>query len=361
MPPGVTNLPECPIEGCDDKIDMCCAVFSGESQPCSGIYNNDPLCQILYQLLELTFPPSYCCALEGTIEIVVPTTTTTSTTSTTTSTSTTTTSSSTTTTTTLLPPITCNCYRIYNPNERAKAYTWKDCENLTVNYDIVGAQQTVYRCSLSDSFLPDSSLIIAATPCADGCPPVETTTTTTTIAPDCDCIYMTYTGDSTSFPITYVDCTGTTSDPFTLDTENNTFYVCGSNPETTDTDVTFYIGAPCSGGNCTASFTVSNSLSSSSITQVDPGFYTLFAGNTFPVTYTGFTATINGVHADHSGSIVVYINNTGSSGCLELIVSNVIVDSSPVPGFTSSIHTLTCPSGTLSYDTIKINLRSGPC
>ena len=181
MPPGVTNLPECPVEGCDDKIDMCCAVFSGESQPCSGIYNNDPLCEILYQILELTFPPSYCCLLEGTIEIVPPTTTTTSTTSTTTTSTSTTTTSSTTTTTTLLPPATCNCYRIYNPGERAKAYTWKECEKLTVHYDVLGALDTIYICSLSDSFLPDLSLIVSPpTPCVDGCPPIDPTTTTTT-------------------------------------------------------------------------------------------------------------------------------------------------------------------------------------
>ena len=183
MPPGVTGLTTCAPVGCDDKIDFCCAVYSGEDQACSNIYNNDALCDVLYKLLALAFPPEVCCELEGTIQIITTTTTTiapTTTTTTGTPTTTTTTVPPTTTTTTVTP-ITCNCYRMYNPTERSKAYSWTDCEKLTVEFGIVGAGQTVYQCSRSDGFLPSLELIVPPpTLCSNGCGP---TTTTTTVPP----------------------------------------------------------------------------------------------------------------------------------------------------------------------------------
>lgn len=286
---------------------------------------------------------------------------------TTTSTSTTTTSS-TTTTTTLIPPIACNCYGVYNPTDKAKAFTWTDCIKLAVQYDIVGAGQTSYVCSRSDGFLPSLDLVITNFGlCGTTCPPTSTTTSTTTTVPPspiCKCIFMVYTGDSTSLDITYVDCDGITSDPITLSTETPTFYACGSNPQTLDSDVTFYTGSDCFASECTASFIISNLLTGASITAVNPEFtivYQLFPEYTFPVTCIGPTATVTGLHASYNGSFYVSINNTGVAGCVKLLVNNIVVDSSPVIAATSSIYTLTLAAAVTASDIIKIELTPGSC
>lgn len=124
-PPGVTCLTTCePIDPCGDisKVDLCCVLYSGNDHPCSDITHNQPLCEILIQVLAVLFPPEYCCALSGVLTVVTttttvaPTTTTTSSTTTTTSTTstttTTTTSTTTTTTTTINPVISSNAYDI---------------------------------------------------------------------------------------------------------------------------------------------------------------------------------------------------------------------------------------------------------
>jgi hypothetical protein len=66
----VRCLPVCtPPDPCDEKVDLCCVVFSGEDQPCSDvtINNGDPLCTLLINILSLILPSEDCCALEGTI------------------------------------------------------------------------------------------------------------------------------------------------------------------------------------------------------------------------------------------------------------------------------------------------------
>jgi hypothetical protein len=285
---------------------------------------------------------------------------------TTTSTTTTTTIAPTTTTTTLIQPTTCNCYGIFNPTERAKAFTWTDCIKLTAQFEIVGPGATEYRCSRSDGFLPSLELVITNYGlCGTSCPPTSTTTTTTAPpSPVCKCIVMIYRGDSTSFNITYVDCEGITSDPFTISVETPIFYVCGSNPQTTDTDVDFYTGANCFGDECTYSFMISNSLNGASITGVNtPGFivYELFPEYSFPVTCIGPVTTVTGIHGPYNDSFNVSINNTGVAGCLKLLVNNVVVDTSSVTASASVIYTLTLPAAVTAVDIIKIELTPGPC
>jgi|APGre2960657404_1045060.scaffolds.fasta_scaffold28435_2 hypothetical protein len=88
-PPGVTCLTTCePIDPCNgETIDLCCVLYSGEDHECSGINNGEPICDIIFQILAILFPPEICCLLEGTIEVINnPTTTTSTTTSTTTTT-----------------------------------------------------------------------------------------------------------------------------------------------------------------------------------------------------------------------------------------------------------------------------------
>lgn len=179
MPPGVTGLTTCAPVGCDDKIDFCCAVYSGEDQACHGIYNNQALCEILYQLLSIAFPPEVCCHLEGTIEIVTTTTTIPPTTTTTTAGPTTTTSTTTsTTTTTTVPPTTCNCFRVTNNTETIKTYSWKDCGTLAVEIGNVNVGQTIYVCSRIDGFIADPTLTVANLGlCSSECAPITTTTT----------------------------------------------------------------------------------------------------------------------------------------------------------------------------------------
>jgi hypothetical protein len=175
---------------------------------------------------------------------------------------------------------------------------------------------------------------------------------------------MVYSGESTSAPITYDLCDGTTSDPILLDTVDNTFIGCGSNPQTLDADVTFYTGAACSEEECTSSFIISNSLSGSAITGVDPVspiVYELFSSYSFPVTYAGFTASVFGVHTEYGGSFYVNINNTGAAGCLKLLVNNIVVDSQPVLGFSSGLYTVTLTLFVEPADIIKLQLTPGPC
>lgn len=71
-PPGVKCLPDCnPPDPCPEKIDLCCALYSGENHTCSNILNGDPLCDIILQVLNVVFPPSYCCALTGFLTVII--------------------------------------------------------------------------------------------------------------------------------------------------------------------------------------------------------------------------------------------------------------------------------------------------
>lgn len=111
-PEGVVGLPDCnPKDPCSEKIDLCCVAYSGEAQPCSHITHQEPLCDLLLNVLNVEFPKEECCALELSIDLlaeasIVTTTTTSTTTSTTSTTSTTTSTTSTTssTTTTTVKP-----------------------------------------------------------------------------------------------------------------------------------------------------------------------------------------------------------------------------------------------------------------
>lgn len=321
-----------------------------------GWYSRNGKCYVVTGGVDLPGPAGQIQSINN---CTVPTTTT--------STSTTTTSS-TTTTTTLIPPITCNCYGIFNPTDRAKAFTWTDCIKLNAQFEIVGAGATEYRCSRSDGFLPSLDLVVTNYGlCGTSCPPASTTTTTTTTAPPspvCKCIFMVYTGDGSSSNITYVDCEGVTSDPFTLSTETPIYYACGTNPQTLDPDVDFYTGADCFGSECTYSFMISNSLTGASITVVStPGaiIYELFPEYTFPVTCIGLTATVTGLHASYNGSFNVSINNAGVAGCVKLLVNNIVVDTKPVLAATSSIYMLTLTVAVTATDIIKIELTPGSC
>ena len=70
-PQGVRCLPDCnPKDPCSEKIDLCCVLHSGESQPCSGIVSGEPLCDLLIKFLELEFPNNECCVLEMSIDLL---------------------------------------------------------------------------------------------------------------------------------------------------------------------------------------------------------------------------------------------------------------------------------------------------
>lgn len=101
-PPGVTCLPDCnPVDPCEEKIDLCCVEFSGESQPCNNIQNAQSLCDLIETFFDEGIPPPAFCELTISVDILPAPIVTTSTTSTTTST----TSTSTSTTTTTASPV----------------------------------------------------------------------------------------------------------------------------------------------------------------------------------------------------------------------------------------------------------------
>lgn len=354
-PPGVTGLTTCKPPECDKPIDINCVTYTGQDFECLNVATGNTLIQVLLNILETYFPVEECCKIEATVNVY---TTTTSTSTSTTTTTSTTSTSTTSTSTTIIPPTTCNCYKLINNTDTVRPYSIKDCSTLAVVPGTIRNAQTLYLCSRSDGFVYDPSLtMVPLGLCSTGAcitTTTSTTSTTTTAAP-CNCIFVQYVGESSAI-INYVDCTGSPSEPLIV-TANTS--ICGSSPTSLSGDIIFYqTGETCKFGGCVTTFTISNSIASSTIDNVVPYFYAISSGS-FPVAY-GTTETITGIHLDHEGSVIVYITNNGASGCLELSVNGIVIDTNPVPGFTTSIHTLVCPVTTIQ-DEIKINLRPGPC
>lgn len=70
-PPGVTCLPDCnPPDPCEEKIDLCCVNFSGESQECANIQTGESLCDLIETFYEATTKPEIFCQLELTINLL---------------------------------------------------------------------------------------------------------------------------------------------------------------------------------------------------------------------------------------------------------------------------------------------------
>lgn len=68
-PPGVTCLPDCnPKDPCEEKIDLCCVLHSGEDQLCSDITNGEKLCDLLLKFLAIGFQQNGCCYLRFSLD-----------------------------------------------------------------------------------------------------------------------------------------------------------------------------------------------------------------------------------------------------------------------------------------------------
>jgi len=74
-PPGVRCLPNCnPKDPCEEKIDTCCVIYTGQDLQCNtvpnGILTGDPLCDVLVKFLEIEFYDVNCCLLELSIDVL---------------------------------------------------------------------------------------------------------------------------------------------------------------------------------------------------------------------------------------------------------------------------------------------------
>ena len=70
-PPGVKCLPDCnPPDPCSEKIDLCCVNFSGESQECANIENEESLCDLIQTFYEALNNPDIFCQVIFTVTLI---------------------------------------------------------------------------------------------------------------------------------------------------------------------------------------------------------------------------------------------------------------------------------------------------
>jgi len=184
-PPGVTGLTTCqPVDPCEEKIDACCVLYSGETNPCLPVTKGDKLCEVLHHLVVAYFGEN--CT----------TTTTTSTTSTTT------TAPPTTTTTTTLAPCVCYTYVVQNITGYIQYIGYNNCNRVFQSGVPVPANSQITICVCNNEIYYNSKSIIVFQG-GTGCNTTTTTSTTTS----------TSTTSTTSTTTTSTTTTTTTVNP----------------------------------------------------------------------------------------------------------------------------------------------------
>lgn len=274
-PPGVTGLTTCqPIDPCEEKVNIECVRYTGPNNTCLNVSTNDDLISVLLNILNVYFPQTYCCELEGstndptcllagTAQPVLSTTTTTSTTSTTT-------------TTTTLKPTNCYYYTIYNEDpicDSIVSYT-DCCGDVKQGYILPNGFITVCLNKLFPIVTLKGTISYEqGQPCAVQCgntdPCAPSTTTTTTVACVCN-LYLIENDSGVSVNISYIRC----------------------NNDNTKTNISAKIADGASDYVCACSTIVNNQVPSGfTITQAATGCVTTTSTTTTSTTTTSTTST----------------------------------------------------------------------
>jgi len=212
-PPGVTCLTTCkPIDPCDgERVDLCCVLYSGEDHECSEITHGEPICDILFQILAILFPPEVCCFLEGTLEVIPSPNPTTS-------------------TTTTIPP--CLCYQVIPQLGSCHVY-YVSCDGVPMATMVSDGEISVtppvyaFVCAQEDS--------INIVPFVDG----DTANVTGGISScvlntecvPCTCITFILPKGNLGGAVYWVDCAGISQEAV-IDDITDFLQVCGSYPAT---------------------------------------------------------------------------------------------------------------------------------
>jgi hypothetical protein len=200
-PPGVTGLTTCePVDPCDKKLDIGCAIYNGDDYPCLGVVNGNSLFSTIFSLLSAVFPN--CCNIGGTVIMGNPNLTTTTTTLTPTTTSTTI-APSTTSTTTVSP---CSFFAITNtgPISSTAIVNYVPCNTTGYVPLNITTSQTVCV-NTSYPIVPVSGTVTAVNSGACNTPAIPTTTSTTAFSCTCQ-FYDVSNVTSTPFSFTYTAC-----------------------------------------------------------------------------------------------------------------------------------------------------------
>lgn len=331
-PPGVTGLTVCkPIDPCDKKLDIACAVYTGDDYPCYGIQNGNSLFSVIFNLFGQYFPE--CCNINGTIVLPTTTTTSTSTTTSTTSTTSTTTTSTTTTSSTTTTTTTFNCSCTYwdvtNPLNVPITINYTACNNGYQPTSSVFAANSVTRvCSCSDivNNIPNGVTVNNSGIKCSTQPPISSTTTTTstTTIPPCKC-YNIFANSKSS--ISWMDCNGViqtsiynTANPLYCSPDPSSFIISGFNTITGGTSL-------CVGGVCPSTTTTSTTSTSTTTTTTlapvcVPSCETVYLANN-KLYYYNLTATTSQQLPNPSTPPVGAYGNTAHTINQFFIIDNV--------------------------------------